>query len=155
MYKENKDLLFNKLGDHGVMCLATSQNDIVSARSMSVILYKQKFYFQTDANFKKYKQISENPNVALCMNNIQIQGVCVNLGHPLLSENSFFADLFKQFYQSSFENYSALKDEFLFEVTPTIITIWDYEDNKPYRAFYDFVNETYHKEYYKVDLQKK
>ena len=63
------------------MVLSTSENDIVSSRMMSVILMDGTFYFQTDCTFRKYRQISSNRNVALCIDNIQIEGICEELGH--------------------------------------------------------------------------
>lgn len=72
----NFDLLekdiFGFLDDGKIMVLATSCHDLVTARNMSCIIIKNKIYFQTDKTFLKYKQIIENPNVALCVDNIQI-----------------------------------------------------------------------------------
>ncbi len=130
------------------MCLATSKNNIVSARSMSIIIFDQKFYFQTDINFNKYDQIKENPNVALSYKNIQIEGICKEIGHPLLKTNSFFANLYEQYYNTSFTKYSSLNNERLFEITPYKITVWGYDDGKPYREFYMFSEKSYHKKYY-------
>ena len=150
MFLQNSEQLFAKLSDHAIMCLATSQNNIVTARSISVIIYEQKFYFQSDINFLKYQQIKVNPNVALCYNNVQIEGVCKAIGHPLFPENNFFTNLYKQHYKGSFEKYSGLKDEMLFEIMPSKISVWDYEDEKPYQEFYNFHDKSYCKEYYTI-----
>lgn len=37
---------------------------------MSVVLINGVFYFQPDKTFRKYEQIKDNPNVALCIDNI-------------------------------------------------------------------------------------
>jgi uncharacterized pyridoxamine 5'-phosphate oxidase family protein len=65
MFTQKLNELFSKLGNHSIMCLATSFNDKVTARSMSIIIYNNKFYFQTDTNFQKFEQIKNNHNVAL------------------------------------------------------------------------------------------
>ena len=150
MFLQSLDPLFTEMSNHAIVCLATSQNDRVTARSMSVIIYDRKFYFQTDVRFLKYRQIEANPNVALCYNNIQIEGVCRAIGHPLLRENSFFATLYKQHFAGSFAKYSALENEMLFEIVPSIITVWNYENGTPYREFYDFHDESYCKRIYPI-----
>ena len=150
MFTQKLNELFSKLGNHSIMCLATSFNDKVTARSMSIIIYNNKFYFQTDTNFQKFEQIKNNHNVALCCNNIQIEGVCTALGHPLLDSNSFFSDLYKKYYESSFLKYSSLKDEILFEVIPSKISVWDYDDGKPYQEFFVIQDNTYQKVYYTI-----
>ena len=44
MFTQKLNELFSKLGNHSIMCLATSFNDKVTARSMSIIIYNNKFY---------------------------------------------------------------------------------------------------------------
>lgn len=46
-------------------------------------MIEEKLYFQTDNTFKKYNQLKGNNKVALCIDNIQIEGECTELGHPL------------------------------------------------------------------------
>lgn len=41
----------------------------------------------TSKAYAKYKQILKNPLVAMCFNNVQIQGRAVILGHPTSDEN--------------------------------------------------------------------
>ena len=58
----------NFLSDFGkgrTMVLSTSEDNIVSSRMMSVVLIDGLFYFQTDRRFRKYRQLSHNPNAAL------------------------------------------------------------------------------------------
>ncbi len=150
MFGQKCKELFDGIQDHNIMCLATSKNNIVTARSMSVIVFEQKFYFQTDINLNKYEQIKDNPNVALSDKNIQIEGICNEIGHPLTKKNSFFANLFEKNFSGSFDAYSSLKDERLFEVIPTKITVWGYDDGNAYQEFYDFANTSYQKKYYLI-----
>lgn len=149
-YQSRISILFEKLGSGQIMTLATSLNDKVFARSMSVIICNQKFYFQTDKAFDKCYQLSNNKNVALCFNNFQIEGTARELGHPLKSENLFFADEYKKCFSGSYEKYTRLSNEVLFEVIPSYIKIWGYDDGKPYREFYDCSNKTYKKVFYNI-----
>lgn len=142
--------LFDQFGIGQIMSLATSLNDKVFVRSMSVIICNNKFYFQTDKTFNKYYQLTNNNNTALCFKNIQIEGTARELGHPLNSENLFFIDKYKKCFSGSYVKYTHLSSEVLFEITPIYITVWDYDDDKPFREFYDCVNKTYKKVFYDI-----
>ena len=72
------------------------------------------------------------------------------LYHPLLDSNSFFSDLYKKYYEGSFLKYSSLKDEILFEVIRSKISVWDYDDGKPYQEFFVIQDNTYQKVYYTI-----
>ncbi len=148
MFDEKVKTLFEALGDHRFMVLATSQNNQVTARTMSFIVYEQKLYFQTELTLTKAQQLAANKNVAVCCNNYQIEGTCREIGHPCTEQNSFFLNLFQTHYEGSYKAYSHLDNERVYEVTPGKITVWDYEGGKPYRDYYDFESKTYRKEYY-------
>lgn len=148
MFNCRANELFKEIGESKVMYLATCANGRVTSRAMSFIIYDQKLYFQTDRKFIKYEQISENPNVAVCIDNIQIEGVCKDIGSPLDDANRFFAEKYEKYYKSSFEKYSHMKDEALLEVAPTQIKLWKYDAGRPYQEFLNFVDKTYRKEYY-------
>lgn len=62
------------------MALASSLNDYVMVRNVSCLFYDEKIYFKTDKNFRKTKQLLENPNVALCWSGVQVEGVAQNKG---------------------------------------------------------------------------
>jgi len=143
-FAEKAIKLWRKIGTHGIMTLATCANDRVSSRSMSVIIYDEKFYCQTDETFLKYKQIIRNPNAALCYNNYSIEGKCRIIGHPLDENNNFFAERFKKYFINSFEAYTSLQTEKLIEITPVLIYTWEYKHEKPYKEYYDFNNRLYH-----------
>lgn len=121
--------VFEQIGDHAKIVLATSYKDKVSARKMSFIIIGKNFYFQTDNTFRKYQDIKENNCVALCIDNIQIEGVCKELGYPL--ENIEFVNKFKKYFLSSFEAYSSLDSERLFVIKPKFIQRWNYIGGKP------------------------
>lgn len=76
--------------------LATSYENKVTARNMSYVIINKKIYFQTDKTFLKHYQMVKNPNVALCVDNIQIEGVAKIKHHPFEDENKMFIDIFKK-----------------------------------------------------------
>ncbi len=139
---QNKYKLFlDDFGKGRKMVLSTSENNIVSSRMMSVVQHDGIFYFQTDIELKKYRQISANPNTALCIDNIQIEGVCKEIGRPL--ENQMFCDLFQECFKGSFDAYSSLKNERLFEIRPTLIERWTYIDGLPFIETFNISAQKY------------
>ena len=141
--------LFQEIGEAKKAVLSTSSNDRVTSRMMSFIIAKGKFYCQTDRRFLKFEQIIDNPKVAICINNIQIEGVAKIIGKPL--EHTTFSVLFKKNFKNSYENYSFLENEILLEISPIFITIWNYKENTPMREYYDLIFKEYKKEDYLGD----
>ena len=137
---------FSDFGKGRKMVLSTSTDGKVSSRMMSVVRIEDKFYFQTDIELRKYDQIKNNKNVALCMDNIQIEGECEEIGHPL--ENDKFCEIFKECFKGSFDAYTSLKNERLFEVSPVFIERWVYEEGVPYIEKFDFIGSIYNFEKY-------
>lgn len=137
-FTQAKTNLLENLTKKGTIVLATSLMDEVSARSISYIIIGEKLYFQTDKTFKKYSQIINNPNVALCLNNIQLTGKATVVGHPYAESNAQFKQLFELKHKNSFDNYSHLENEIVIEVELTQATTWLYIDGVPYREFIDF-----------------
>ena len=131
----------NEFGKGKTMVLSTSLNDKVTSRMMSVIQQTGVFYFQTDRQFRKYDQLINNENVALCTDNIQIEGIAKELGHPL--ENAVFCSLYKECFAGSFEKYSSLSNEVLFSVTPLRVERWIYKEGVPFIETFDIVNKEY------------
>lgn len=129
------------------MILAACTENRVTIRPMSVVVQDGKFYCQTDETFLKYKQVMENPRVALCYKNYSIEGMCKCIGKPLDKENTFFAQVFKKYFYGSYKAYSAIATERLLEITPTFAYVWKYEMAKPYMEYWDFLNGEYWKEY--------
>lgn len=140
------DELFQSLGDHGFMVLSTCSNGNVSSRMVSVVILDGLFYFQTDCTMKKYQQLMDNPAVALCTDNVQIEGVCRDIGQPL--EHQAFVERYDHCFHKSFLNYSGLHDERLLAVTPTFIQKWVYENGVPYVERFFFTTQEYTKTEY-------
>jgi uncharacterized pyridoxamine 5'-phosphate oxidase family protein len=147
-FEAAKNEVMTQLEKKKAIVLATSYKDRVTARNMSCVLIDEKIYFQTDRQFVKYNQMIHNPNVALCIDNIQIEGTAEIKGHPLDSGNMKFANEFKQVHEGSFHAYSHIHNEVVVEVTPKLVTLWKYIEGKPLRDFIDFNNKTAYRKYY-------
>lgn len=143
---EKYEAFLSEFGQGRKMVLSTSENDRVSSRMMSVVLINGSFYFQTDIELRKYHQLTINPNVALCIDNIQIEGICSEVGRPF--DDSEFCGAFQKCFKGSFDAYSSLKNERLFIVKPLLIERWKYIDSIPYVENFDVENERYSCERY-------
>ncbi|MCH5349485.1 MAG: pyridoxamine 5'-phosphate oxidase family protein, partial [Oscillospiraceae bacterium] len=99
------------------------------------------FYFQTDMTLNKYRQIVSNHNVALCIDNIQIEGICEEIGHPLQSTS--FCNIFQECFKGSYDAYTSLKNERLFTVKPVYIERWVYKDGTPHTETFDIKTQEY------------
>ena len=79
-YEQAVERMFEMLGDWKIMALASSVNDYVMVRNVSCLFYDEKIWFKTDKNFRKTKQLLENPHVALCWSGVQVEGIAINKG---------------------------------------------------------------------------
>ncbi len=133
--------LMKEIGQSGHIVLSTSSNDHVTSRMMSFVVIGNFFYFQTDKNFTKYSQIMSNNQIALCNNNIQIEGLCYEEGKP--ADNEIFCESFKKYFPSSYEKYTLRNNEVLFRVEPYFIKRWTYDCDKPFIEKYDLKNKQF------------
>lgn len=133
--------LLTTFGVGRTMVLSTAVNDKVSSRMMSVVQLGGIFYFQTDIKLRKYRELTANPHVALCIDNIQIEGICKEVGHPL--EHPSFCRAFQTCFKGSYDAYSHLHNERLFSVTPSAIQCWVYQDGDPYIETFEVAAQRY------------
>ena len=131
--------MFEMLGNSKIMALASSVNDYVMVRNVSCIFYDEKIYFKTDKNFRKTKQLMENPQVAMCWNGIQVEGIALNKGLVTEEPGHRFEEGYKKYLWESYNKYSHTDTEILIEVSPKYVEIWDTsEDGYAFQLFLDF-----------------
>ena len=146
-FNHEEKRIFTQIGENKIAPLATSSQNNVTVRMMSVVIFRNRIYFQTGTDLIKYRQICENKNVALCFDNIQVEGIANIMGKPM--EHDTIMEIYKKHYKSSYENYSKLDKEILVEVQPQKITIWEYDNNeRPYRIYLDLGRKKAYKEMY-------
>lgn len=141
MFKEKYNQLLSSIGDHKTMVLSTAVYNTAYSRMMSIVQFGEKFYFQTDCKMDKYSQLKLSPDISLCFDNITIQGKCKEVGKPL--DNEKFCELYAKHFTRAYQLYSHFENEVLFEITPTAIKVWDYENGNPYYEIYNVQNKTY------------
>lgn len=137
------ELMFEKLGDWKIMALASSVNDYVMVRNVSCLFYDHKIWFKTDKNFRKTKQLYQNPQVALCWSGVQIEGLAADKGLVTDEPDRRFEKLYQEHLWGSYNKYSHEDTEIIIEVSPRFVEIWDTsEDNYAYQIFIDFEKES-------------
>lgn len=137
--KLKNEVIFN-LENNRTWVLSTASDGNVSSRSMSIINKGLNIYFQTNKCYIKHNQINKNNNVALCFNNISIEGVEEEIGDWKDEKNKELMELYKSVHLSSFNAYGLLDGQVVYKVTPKKIKIWKYINGNPIRQNL-YVNE--------------
>lgn len=134
--------LFEQLGTHKIMALASSAADYVMVRNVSCLFYGGKIYFKTDKNFRKTRQLFENPRVALCWSGISVEGSAVNKGLVVDEPDRRFEQAYQKYLWGSYNKYSHQDTEIIIEVMPRFVEIWDTNDQEnAYQIFIDFEHQ--------------
>lgn len=138
-YEQAVGRMFEMLGNSQIMALASSLNDYVMVRNVSCLFYDEKIYFKTDKNFRKTKQLLENPNVAMCWSGVQVEGTAKNKGLVVDELGQRFAKGYEKYLWQSYNKYSHEDTEILIEVSPKYVEIWDTsDDGYAFQLFIDF-----------------
>lgn len=127
-FEEAKTIMDQKLGDYKIMALASCVDDYPMVRNVSCIFYNDKIYFKTDRNFRKTKQLFQNPRVAMCFNGVQVEGIAENKGLVVEEEGRVFEKKYKEYLWQSYNAYSHEDSEILIEVTLKFVEIWDEDE---------------------------
>lgn len=127
-YADVVSRVFNGIGNKRLISLATGNASNITCRTMTCVIFNQKFYFQTDKNSVKAVQLSKNSRAAISFEKYQIIGVCSRLGHPFDKNNKHILALMKECFPSAVEKYSYLDQEVLYEFLPEIIKVWEYTE---------------------------
>ncbi len=138
-FEQAVQLLFDKLGNWKIMALASCVDSYPMVRNVGCLFYDERIYFKTDKNFRKTKQLYENPKVALCWNGVQMEGKAAIKGLVVEEESKKFETLYKKYLWQSYNKYSHKEDEILVEVEPSFVEIWDTDDeNYAHQIFIHF-----------------
>jgi len=110
-YEETRQKIQESLHKHSIGVLSTSEGGLVTSREMRLVYDGLAVYCYTSVDSRKFKQIKANPNVAISVSAIQIEGEASILGHPALPKNTKFFELYKgqqpQAFEFSYNEYLA------------------------------------------------
>lgn len=136
-YRNLKEEVIDFLNKNHLLVLATSLSGKVTARTVNCINKDLTVFFQTSKLSVKYQQMQQNPNVALCFGNMQMEGLAQIRRHPLHYFNRSFAAAYKRLHTCAYEKYSNLPDNVVVEVTPKVIALW--KNDEKGIPFHDFL----------------
>lgn len=141
--KKEEIIKFLESKDNAIMVLATSHNDRVVARNVLIASNGLDLYFFTWGHSRKCIQIRENPRVALCKDDVQIEGVAEILGGLLDEKNKEYADVLRNKFPDSVERWKYRPGMSIVRVRPTIIaTAGGTIDDQIYLDYLDLENKT-------------
>lgn len=125
-YDEKYIEIIKFLESKNAIVVATADGDKVAARTVYFILHESSIYFLTSKAYSKYKQIIKKPNVALCVDNIQIEGIAYVKGHPCLEQNKSILDCYLEKCPEKENNrrYIKHKNTVFIEVKISKIATW-------------------------------
>jgi general stress protein 26 len=123
----NKKLLeyreFLKNDEHAVMVLATSCADHVLARNILTINDGINIYFFTWKFSRKCKDIEKNRKVALCRDNVQIEGEAEIVGTFTDKNVKIYLDIFRNRFPGPICKWEQRPSMVIIKVNPTLVTI--------------------------------
>jgi general stress protein 26 len=139
-YDELKQRMISELEKHRFVVLATTDGKNVTARSMILVSKGLRIFFMTNLNYRKYKQIMVNPNVAIVAGPLQIEGNASLKGHPLDEKNYEYRGAYLERNPEGYERATRVNfprpDVRVIEVAPTKITMYTPTDTKTGREPY-------------------
>ncbi|MBU7016966.1 MAG: pyridoxamine 5'-phosphate oxidase family protein [Theionarchaea archaeon] len=119
-YEEKKKDIIKYLESEGndTMVLATSSDDIVLARTVLIFSKGLELYFFTWGNSRKCDQIRRNPNIALCKDNMMIEGVAEIVGGLSEERNREYKDFMRNKNPESIERWEKRPNMIIVRVKP-------------------------------------
>lgn len=105
--------------DRGLeIVLATSADNIVTARTVSAIALNGKVYFLTFEGSTKLAQIRQNPSVAMCHFDLHMRGTAKILGGLEKSESAAAHSALRAAFPKDMEMFGQIPGVVLVEVVP-------------------------------------
>jgi general stress protein 26 len=132
------------LSNHMLAVLATSHNDIVTARTVDYASKGLDIYFLSWEHHTKCAQIKANHRVALCIDNLQIEGRAKILGSPLDAKNSKAADIYRLKLPIMFNDFASRPGMVIVKVIPDSIVSFLRSGSRRYWEHLDLSNKTAH-----------
>ena len=122
------------------MCLATSANNIVSARDLNAYYHDGKVYVLSKDHNHLMHDIQQNPNVALCHGSHTMQGTAQSIGHPLDAHNAAIRRAMKKEFSLNYNEYVTEDNPDMRILVITLTHAVTY--TRFHRYVIDFVNKT-------------
>ena len=131
-YERVKNRVIEFLAAKHAIVLATSLDGRVTARTVSMASEGLDVYFMSWGHHTKCVQIRGNPRVALCRDNVQIEGRAEILGSPLDEANRRYAELLRHKYPDDHERFADEPGMVIIRVVPSAIAVFGKGDEGLY-----------------------
>ena len=115
--------------------LSTCSNERVTSRVVDIACCDNTIYFLTWSHHTKCLQIKENPKVAICYGNLQIEGLAEIKGSPLLGSNKIYSDKYKEKQPNLYDQFVKFNGMVIVKVDITSIHSWEDWDQES-RGFF-------------------
>lgn len=129
-YERARERVLEFLEGKHAITLATSLADRVTARTVSFANDGLTILFMSWGHHTKCVQIRGNPRVALCRDNVQIEGVAEILGGVLDERNKRYVDILRNKYPENYALFAHEPGMVIVRIIPTSITLFDKSDGQ-------------------------
>ena len=140
-YNEKKKELirFLQSEDTKTMVLATSHGDRVTERTVLIASTGLDIYFFSWGHSRKCEQIRTNPRVALCKDNVQIEGVAEILGSLTNKKTRKYTDILRTKFPEAIARWEHRPGMVIARVKPVLVVIGG--RGEPHLEFLDLKNK--------------
>lgn len=145
-FLELKNQFIQYLDKQKTIVLATGSSDRITARSISYVNIDIEVFFLTSVKHTKYIQILDNPNVALCLGALQMEGRSTIKGHPFDENNEQYLTLYKQKHPNYYEKFAKKPETTIVSVYPHKATLLTSIEGDYYLNKLDIEKNTAYKE---------
>jgi ribosomal-protein-alanine N-acetyltransferase len=144
--KKEEVIRFLESEGNALLVLATSAEDRVLARTVLIASDGLDIYFYTWKHSRKCEQIRKNPRVALCKDNVTIEGVAEILGSLRDERNADCARLLKAKLPGMVAKWERYPSMVIVRVRSTAAAFGVNIDGETYMEYVDLENGTAHAE---------
>jgi general stress protein 26 len=124
-FEQTLQAKLNRLKSAGDMVLSTSLDNKVTSRMVTCACEGRTVVFLSWKHHTKCLQIAKNQHVALCYENLQIQGLADIMGSPFSENNKVYADLLKEKISGIYKRFSRYKGMVIVKIEITRIHSWE------------------------------
>jgi general stress protein 26 len=126
--------------ENAIMVLATSFHNRVSARNILTIADENNIYFFTWKHSRKCEDITKNSNVALCRENIQIEGKAKIIGFFTDEVSKKYIRIFQNRFPEAIRKWEQKPSMVIVQVVPTFVALGGSAD-PPRIEYIDLLNK--------------
>jgi general stress protein 26 len=136
-YEKSLNVLNELFARDYQFALATTNNNIPSVRFIDTYYDQCCFYIVTYAKSKKVIEMEINNNVSLCNKLYSFNGVAINIGHPLIPQNSEIREKLIRVFEPWYFKHNNENDENMCYVKVELTDGFFYKDGKGFKV--DFI----------------